>query len=284
MGLSHCQCKQALLFHQSQAVYPPRHYGKPILRDRIRLWAVKKRIKSCLKAVNLVFCQTPVIRKRFSTVMNYPIEQIKLMPNAVSEYAKQATEPARPAVFDVSPEMFNLFFLAKYMPHKNIEVLLELFTCFPEQLKNIRCIITVQKEQNKKAKLLLEKIKKYKLDNHIVNVGLLKQEELAGYFCHCDALFFPTLLESFSGTYLEAMHFGLPILTSDLDFAHYVCGDAAIYFNPWNPQAIVDAIGRVQNSENVRQELIQKGKQRFLMFFKPWEQIILEMLRETFRQ
>ena len=29
----------------------------------------------------------------------------------------------------------------------------------------------------------------------------------------------PTLLESFSGTYVESMYFEKPILTSDLDFA-----------------------------------------------------------------
>ncbi len=47
---------------------------------------------------------------------------------------------------------------------------------------------------------------------------LSKQKELAGYFCNSNALLLPALLESFSATYLEAMYFGLPILTSNLDF------------------------------------------------------------------
>jgi hypothetical protein len=37
------------------------------------------------------------------------------------------------------------------------------------------------------------------------------------------ALLLPTLLESFSGTYIEAMHFERPIFTSNLDFAKEVC-------------------------------------------------------------
>jgi glycosyltransferase involved in cell wall biosynthesis len=38
------------------------------------------------------------------------------------------------------------------------------------------------------------------------------------------------------------MHFGLPILTSDLDFAKEICGDAAIYFDARNPESMRDAI------------------------------------------
>ena len=48
----------------------------------------------------------------------------------------------------------------------------------------------------------------------------------------------PTLLESFSATYIEAMFHGKTILTSDLDFARDVCGEAAFYFDPLNPQSI----------------------------------------------
>ncbi len=42
----------------------------------------------------------------------------------------------------------------------------------------------------------------------------------------CDFLLLPTILETFSGTYPEAMAMGLPIITTDLDFAHEICQDA----------------------------------------------------------
>lgn len=84
-------------------------------------------------------------------------------------------------------------------------------------------------------------IKSRGLEDSIINVGPLSQQDLGAFYKHCDALVMSTRLESF-GTYLEAMHFGMPILTSDLDFAHEVCGDAALYFNPWNAESIRDAI------------------------------------------
>jgi glycosyltransferase involved in cell wall biosynthesis len=43
------------------------------------------------------------------------------------------------------------------------------------------------------------------------------------------------------------MHLGTPILTSDLDFAREVCGEAAVYFSPWDPDAMATAIERLRD-------------------------------------
>ena len=89
----------------------------------------------------------------------------------------------------------------------------------------------------------------------------------------CQALFLPTLLESFSVTYLEAMHFGVPVLTSDLDFARFVCGDAAIYFDPWDPGSIKDAILRLRTDSDLGRELVARGHERLRAEFKSWDEI-----------
>jgi glycosyltransferase involved in cell wall biosynthesis len=56
------------------------------------------------------------------------------------------------------------------------------------------------------------------------------------------ALFLPTLLESYGLIYLEAMACGLPIVTSDRDFARWICSDTALYFDPLDPTSIVETI------------------------------------------
>jgi glycosyltransferase involved in cell wall biosynthesis len=55
-------------------------------------------------------------------------------------------------------------------------------------------------------------------------------------------LFLPTLLESFGNIYLEAMSLGVPILTSDRDFARWVCGESALFFDPLSAYSIVESI------------------------------------------
>ena len=55
-------------------------------------------------------------------------------------------------------------------------------------------------------------------------------------------MFLPTFLECFSASYAEAMLMKKPIITSNLGFAQNVCKDAAVYFDPCNPEDIIDKI------------------------------------------
>jgi len=283
LGLGKPPCKQAILFHQPQVIYGLKHYGKTTLRERVKMWAIKQHLAGCLNRTNIVFCQTPVARERFSRSFRYPIDKIKIMPNAVSEFAKMDKQSAEIPEPLKGEHRFNLLYLTRFYSHKNPEVLIDVFKNNREKLKDVRCIVTVAPEQHPNASKFLENVRKFGLEKHIVNVGPIKQEKLGDYFYNCDGLLFPTLLESFSGTYMEAMHFGLPILTSDLDFARYICGEAALYFDPWNPQDIAEKILILKNSPDVRSRLAETGKLRIKTFFKSWDEIVSNVIEELER-
>ena len=40
------------------------------------------------------------------------------------------------------------------------------------------------------------------------------------------------------------MQFGLPILTSDRDFARHICQDAALYFDPLDADSVARSMAR----------------------------------------
>ena len=79
-------------------------------------------------------------------------------------------------------------------------------------------------------------------------------------------MFLPTLMDIFSANYPEAMRMEVPIATSDLGFAHGLCGDAAEYFDPLSPESIGDAIYRLANDPGRRAELAAAGKRRLGCF------------------
>lgn len=100
--------------------------------------------------------------------------------------------------------------------------------------------------------------------SYIYNVGPVNVEECPSLYNECDALFLPTLLECFSVSYVEAMAMGKPIITSDLDFAHIVCADAAIYFNP---RDVIDIVDKILSLNTIlQQNLVKKGKKRLKTF------------------
>ena len=82
------------------------------------------------------------------------------------------------------------------------------------------------------------------------------------------------------------MHFGTPILTSDLDFARVVCEDAAVYFDPWDAACVKDAIVQLKNDAALRERIVAKGRARLETMVRSWDQVaagVVEALEEIAR-
>ena len=77
----------------------------------------------------------------------------------------------------------------------------------------------------------------------------------------------PTLLECFSASWIDAMKCCVPVLTSDLPFAHGICGDAAVYFNPEDPAEIGERIVALANDRSRQEALIEQGKEQLSHFY-----------------
>ena len=50
-----------------------------------------------------------------------------------------------------------------------------------------------------------------------------------------------------------------PIITSDMGFAHTVCKDAAIYFNPVDAKEIADKLIALVDDKALQQTLVNRG-------------------------
>ncbi len=274
-GLRHPAAAQAFLFHKPQFIYEPRYTRVEVLRSRMANGLARRRLVRSLPATQLVFCQTQTAAERFRRFLGYRGE-IALMPNAVSRFVTSDVPPAAPPVFARLARRFVLFCLTKFYAHKNLEIFLDVFKGGAAALRDVSILFTVQADQHPRAADFLRAIESPNLRDHLVNVGPVPQTELAGYYGHSQGLILPTLLESFSGTYLEAMQYRRPILTSDLDFARDVCGDAAEYFDPFDPAAIRDAIVRVRDSTDRREELVALGQRRLATMTRDWDEIVRE--------
>ena len=97
-------------------------------------------------------------------------------------------------------------------------------------------------------------------------------------YAQVDAVVLPTLLESFSATFVEAMALGVPIITSDRDFAHAICGDAAVYVDPTSPAEIAAAINDLARKPERREQLIARGKTRIANLGTTWDDCATTLL------
>lgn len=103
------------------------------------------------------------------------------------------------------------------------------------------------------------------LDANAENIrflGRVNDQELVRLYNQADCFVFPSLYEGFGLPLIEAMACGCPVLTSDIPVLKEVCGDAAIYFNPYDINNINDTIIQYLNSNSNQKDIMrEKGFQ-----------------------
>lgn len=279
IGLRKPPCPQAILYHKAHFVYPElviqgKNPAKSFT-NRLIAW----QLKHSFKYSDLIFCQTEVMKQRVKSCFKFK-KRLALLPNAVSEIIDIQLPIENNEKIELYNEKTTLLCLTRYYPHKNLEAIVNCFDRFKDELKDVICFLTIEKNQHKNADKLLKKISDLGLERNIVNLGPVKQEHLAYYYRSVSGLLLPTFMESFSSTYIEAFSFGCPVITSDRDFAHVICGEAALYFDPDSVESMYHAIKYLVEDKQIRDNLASKGKARHHELVKSWDIIVGEAMTE----
>jgi glycosyltransferase involved in cell wall biosynthesis len=211
-----------------------RVWKKFSVKDRIYLKLMQFSILKNLKYASKIIVQTQIQKTALQNRLKVEESKIHIVPNHIN-LSKIGVLNDENVVFNGSS--LDLLFLSKYYPHKNFEILPEICYLIQERKLPIRITLTLD-ENSKVDNKVLKSLKPF--SSIISNIGAVRYDKLSEVYARNHGIFLPTLLESFSGNYIEAMYFGKIIFTSDKDFAREVCGDYANYFNPFSPVEIVD--------------------------------------------
>lgn len=100
----------------------------------------------------------------------------------------------------------------------------------------------------------------------IHRLGYVSDKELKALYHNATAFILPTKYEGFGFPVLEAMTCGCPVTCSKVASLPEVGGDAVLYFDPYQPEDMAAKICEIMSSEELRQDLINRGndqKQKF---------------------
>lgn len=94
----------------------------------------------------------------------------------------------------------------------------------------------------------------------------VEEAELGELYARAAAFVFPSLYEGFGFPVLEAFFHGCPAALADASSLPEVGGDAAVYFDPKDPESIAGAVSRVLGDAELRAELVRRGRERVKAF------------------
>ena len=93
--------------------------------------------------------------------------------------------------------------------------------------------------------------------------------DISTLYLRANAVIAHSHLEGFGMTTLEAMAAETPVIASNIPPHREVCGDAALYYDPSDPESLAVCVRRLCDDRDVAKQLIEAGHQRLERF--GWE-------------
>jgi glycosyltransferase involved in cell wall biosynthesis len=152
--------------------------------------------------------------------------------------------------------------------------------------KNIRCVIEAAKQCPKGTPPLvlvggnastLKREFEPLAPGRLLFLGRVSDEELKALYANGLSFVFPSITEGFGLPPLEAMYCGCPVITSTGGAIPEICGDAAYYADPNDPQAWRDAMVSLATDRGLRAKLKLAGSAQAASY--TWRKSAIELLQ-----
>lgn len=112
----------------------------------------------------------------------------------------------------------------------------------------------------------LRAIRESGFSDSIILTGYVPDADLPALYSGARCFVYPSFFEGFGLPPLEAMKCGVPVIAGNRTSLVEVVGDAGLLVDPLDPAAIAQALSRVLNEPNLREELSLKGLSRSSLF------------------
>lgn len=210
-------------------------------------------------------------------------------------FTGQGKQPIVPIYLGVTKDWFSIpqsgsphrrpyiVYVGNIKPHKNLAALVRAFDSVADRIPHD--LILVGKKEGFITGDSSVAIEAKGLEERVHFTGRVDDALLRRYFSYADALVFPSLYEGFGLPPLEAMAASCPILVSNAGPMPEICGDAALYCDPYRIDDIADKMLMLLNDAPLRDALRQRGLERARNF--TWDRCIREtcnVMREVLNQ
>lgn len=160
--------------------------------------------------------------------------------------------------YNIKPP-YILYVGAAY-PHKNLNQLITAWNIFYQNNPEYQLVLAGRDNY------FYQKLKKFtqkQFDNpqSVIFTDYITDELLPIFYKYASLYVFPSLYEGFGLPPLEAMQYGIPVISSNAGSLPEVLKSGVIYFNPNNTTEIVSALECTIKDDQMRQFLIQAGYQ-----------------------
>lgn len=173
-------------------------------------------------------------------------------------------------------------------PYKNIHQLIMAFDVLVKKYNyHGNLVIVGDLFYSNYVKRLRHLVSELSLDERIIFTGKVEHIKIRDFYTHANLFVLPSVAETFGMPITEAMSCGVPVAVSDPNLSDLkgnhlvpfreICGDAAHYFNPFDPADIACGIYKIIDDDDYRENLKRRGLAQVGKY--RWEETAKSMVR-----
>ncbi len=261
-----CPVRQLLLVRNAlyfsrlyQQMFLCRHNPRMQVAFRLRRWLICRSVRSA----DIVVTPTRAMLDEVRAYVDIPDSRRLVNPYGIEAPAA----PARFAIESPPGAAVRLLYVSLYAEHKNLHTLLRALPLLNEDGGGKFLLQTTADPAWEGAAWTVTHREDIALAREpgvaawVRFVGPLSKEQTSRLYLDSDVFVFPSLAESFGHPMAEAMSYGLPIVAADTPVNREVCGEAAVYFRPLDPEDLAHQVQRVASDVSLRQRLSMRGRE-----------------------
>lgn len=184
--------------------------------------------------------------------------KVSVIPNAVDgDFASVDMDHGRP--FD-RPYIFSVGHLEE---RKNFETLVEAFAGIRDEWEGYLVIVG---GDHGSMSSILSRARDLGVSDRLIIKSDVGYSDLAMLYGNSECVVCPSKYEGFGITLLEALSAGRPLIASDIPPHREVAGDAALYFDPGDPEGLAGALLKLLKDDSAVEMLVRSGRSRLDSF------------------
>jgi glycosyltransferase involved in cell wall biosynthesis len=281
----------------ADVTFSPANYGPLmaprtviLLRNALSVASGERRIGKRLYwlGVALITMASVLTSRRAITVSNYARRQLtfgaeRFLGNRTTTIYHGVSSEFRP---DRQPDEESPFILAvaDIYVQKNLHGLINAMPAVADKFPSVRLKIAGRPIDNDYYNDIIALAQRRGMDGRIDYLGYCPRDRLIELYNRCKLLVFPSTVETFGNPLVEAMACGVPIASSNSSAMPEIVRNAAIFFDPLEPEDIAARIVEVLEKPEIAAHLSAAGIERSQDF--SWERTAREtckVLKEAAR-
>lgn len=226
-----------------------------------QMFSTKLLVPQSIKRARHIIAVSKATKQDVQDLFNVPTKKISVIPEAADMSLLNLHDRGDDVIKTYRLPKRYVLFVGTIEPRKNLPVLLEAWKRLqlhrPEAVKNTKLVLAGG--TGFQGEPILGLVKKMKLTSSVVTTGYVSHNHKVLLMKQASLFTFPSLYEGFGLPVLEAMHLGVPVVTSTISSLPEVVSSAAWTVEPNDVEGLAQAIKTGLTNRTAANAMIKKG-------------------------